>query len=132
MPTSALISIDSKPIRSHNFPKSFSIHGRLAAHLALTYSDIESGHKPWQDIWPSEEDFKTILPLNWSGNLQSLLPTAAQGKKISFLAFQSTETGVMMHRISKLTLINNRPASCSTEKIGKGLDRSSTFPTSEF
>jgi len=80
VPASALISIDSKPIRSRNFPKSFSIHGRLAAHLALTYSDAESSHKPWQDIWPSEEDFKTILPLNWPDNLQSLLPVAAQGK----------------------------------------------------
>ena len=80
MPASALISIDSKPIRSRNFPKSFSIHGRLAAHLALTHSDVESSHKPWQDIWPSEEDFKTILPLNWPDNLQSLLPAAAQGK----------------------------------------------------
>lgn len=78
VPVSALISIDSKPIRNRNFPKGFSIHGRLAAHLTLIHSDEESSHKPWQDIWPSEEDFKTILPFNWPDNLQSLLPVAAQ------------------------------------------------------
>ncbi|OCK79513.1 SET domain-containing protein [Lepidopterella palustris CBS 459.81] len=80
VPASALISIDSNPVKKHNFPKNLTIHGRLAAYLLLAYDDSHSRYRPWQDIWPSEEDFNKIMPLNWPQKLKDLLPAAAKGQ----------------------------------------------------
>ncbi|KAF2184825.1 SET domain-containing protein [Zopfia rhizophila CBS 207.26] len=59
-------------------PKNVSIHGRLAAYLALAYNDSSSEYKPWQDIWPSQDEFKSILPINWPKELQDVLPESAK------------------------------------------------------
>ncbi|KAF2709686.1 SET domain-containing protein [Pleomassaria siparia CBS 279.74] len=74
----ALITAASLAVRSHNFPPSSTIHGRLAGFLALNYADKNSGHRLWQDVWPSQEELKTILPIHWSGKVQHLLPHASK------------------------------------------------------
>jgi hypothetical protein len=46
----------------------------------MAYDDPDCGHRLWQDVWPTEEDFKSIMPLNWPEHLQELLPGPAEGE----------------------------------------------------
>jgi hypothetical protein len=75
----SLITVATPPIRALKFPAKITIHGRLAAYLALTYDTDSSPSKPWQDVWPTREDFDAILPIHWPKELQDLLPNAAHG-----------------------------------------------------
>jgi hypothetical protein len=74
----ALITAASPSLRSHKFPQNATVHGRLAAYLALHIND-ENDYRPWQDVWPSREEFDGILPILWSEKAQKLLPHAAKG-----------------------------------------------------
>ncbi|KAF2488857.1 SET domain-containing protein [Lophium mytilinum] len=78
VPAKTLISIDSAAVRKHKFPSNLSIHATLAAFLVREYEEKQSGHRLWQECWPSEEDFKSIMPLNWGEELQKLLPEPAK------------------------------------------------------
>ncbi|KAH6648781.1 SET domain-containing protein [Truncatella angustata] len=75
VPTSCLRSIDTVPtaVRS-KLPKDISVHGLLAADLALDTSDKYS---IWNAVCPRPEDF-TSMPLLWPVPLQSLLPGPAK------------------------------------------------------
>ncbi|KAI2634881.1 SET domain-containing protein [Hypomontagnella submonticulosa] len=75
VPTSCLRSIDTvrKPIIQH-LPKSISIHGLLAADLAL---DASSKYAVWNAVCPTPEDFITI-PLLWPPELRALLAPEAR------------------------------------------------------
>ncbi|KAI8959722.1 SET domain-containing protein [Daldinia sp. FL1419] len=75
VPTSCIRSIDTvrKPIIRH-LPKSISIHGLLAADLAL---DASSKYAIWNAVCPSPEDFAG-MPLVWPPGLRALLPPAAR------------------------------------------------------
>jgi hypothetical protein len=77
---SALITVAQPEIQALKFPEKISVHARLAAYLALNYSNKECAHHPWQTVWPTQEEFQEILPLNWSKQLQDLLPHAASSK----------------------------------------------------
>ncbi|KAI0384344.1 SET domain-containing protein [Hypomontagnella monticulosa] len=75
IPTCCLRSIDTvrKPIIRH-LPKSISIHGLLAADLAL---DASSKYSAWNAVYPTPEDFLSI-PLLWPSELCALLPLEAR------------------------------------------------------
>ncbi|OTA79529.1 hypothetical protein M434DRAFT_86976 [Hypoxylon sp. CO27-5] len=75
VPTSCLRSMDTvrKPIIRH-LPKSISVHGLLAADLAL---DASSKYAVWNAVCPSPEDFNG-MPLVWPKELRALLPLAAR------------------------------------------------------
>jgi hypothetical protein len=80
----SLVTVANDPIRYKKFPAQVTIHGRLATYLALKYqrndySDKDNASKPWQDVWPTREEFETILPIHWPQELQKLLPDAAKG-----------------------------------------------------
>ncbi|KAF9735393.1 hypothetical protein PMIN06_002621 [Paraphaeosphaeria minitans] len=73
----SLITVAQREIQALEFPTKTSIHARLAAYFALQHSKDGCQHRPWQDVWPSQDEFKDILPLHWSKQLQDLLPHAA-------------------------------------------------------
>ncbi|KAF1841368.1 SET domain-containing protein [Cucurbitaria berberidis CBS 394.84] len=75
----SLVHIALPSIKALKLPEHTTVHGRLAAALALWYSDSSSKneYKPWQDVWPSEADFKHTMPLYYPPQLQSLLSPAA-------------------------------------------------------
>lgn len=83
----SLITVAHPAVRSLKLPPRTSVHGRLAAYLALSYDDPSSKYRPWQDVWPQSSDFQTILPLYWPSHLQNLLPHGAHGKPLSQPAF---------------------------------------------
>lgn len=64
--------------RNLNLPENIPVHGRLAAALALWYSDPNhQEYKVWQDVWPTQSDFQSTMPLYYAKELQDLLPHAA-------------------------------------------------------
>lgn len=67
--------MDSVPntVRS-KLPKDISVHGLLAADLAL---DTTDKYSIWNAVCPAPEDF-TSMPLLWPAALQSLLPEPAR------------------------------------------------------
>ncbi|KAI0838166.1 SET domain-containing protein, partial [Hypoxylon sp. FL0890] len=75
VPTACLRSIDTarKPVIRH-LPKSVSVHGLLAADLAL---DSSSKYAVWNAVCPGPEDFNG-MPLVWPKQLRALLPLAAR------------------------------------------------------
>jgi hypothetical protein len=75
----SLISMASPSVRTYKFPANCTVHGRLAAFLALGYGDEEAEHRPWQDVWPSMREFEVGLPLHWDEKACGLLPHAAKG-----------------------------------------------------
>ncbi|KAF2741527.1 SET domain-containing protein [Polyplosphaeria fusca] len=74
----SLISVTSSSVRSHDFAANATVHGKLAAFLALEYANKSSRHHQWQEVWPTQAEFSTILPINWPKKLQNLLPHAAK------------------------------------------------------
>ncbi|KAI0883815.1 SET domain-containing protein [Annulohypoxylon maeteangense] len=75
VPTKCLRSVDTvrKSITRH-LPKAISIHGLLAADLAL---DASSKYAAWNAVCPKVEDFLT-MPIFWAEELRALLPRAAR------------------------------------------------------
>ncbi|KAF8470211.1 hypothetical protein BDZ91DRAFT_678491 [Kalaharituber pfeilii] len=50
-------------------------HALIAAGIATrAYKD----QQPWQDVWPTYENFKEFMPLLWESNRQDLLPPSTQ------------------------------------------------------
>jgi hypothetical protein len=75
VPTSSLRSINTVPIHFRSkLPKDISVHGLLAADLALDGTDKYSA---WNTVCPSPEDFAS-MPLLWPASLQSQLPGPAK------------------------------------------------------
>ncbi|KAI1772748.1 SET domain-containing protein [Hypoxylon cercidicola] len=75
VPTACLRSIDT--VRTsiiRHLPKAITIHGLLAADLAL---DSSRKYAAWNAVCPTPEDFNTI-PLVWPKDLQAYLPRAAR------------------------------------------------------
>ncbi|PVI06502.1 SET domain-containing protein [Periconia macrospinosa] len=72
-----LVTVAHNSIYKMKFPASITVHARLATYFSLLAADEKSPYKLWQDVWPTEEDFKSILPLYWSKELQKLLPPDA-------------------------------------------------------
>ncbi|KAI1460070.1 SET domain-containing protein [Annulohypoxylon moriforme] len=75
VPTVCLRSIDTvrKPIARH-LPKTITVHGLLAADLAL---DSSTKYAIWNAVCPTPEDLIS-MPLVWPKELRALLPKAAR------------------------------------------------------
>lgn len=74
----SLIHLALPAIKDLKLPANVTVHGRLAASLAIWYT----GQKPhdyqsWQDVWPKEQDFKFTMPIFYQERLQKFLPPAA-------------------------------------------------------
>lgn len=84
----SLVHIALPKVKTLKLPDHVTVHGRLAASLALWHSNPDlQDYKPWQDVWPTEADFKTVMPFFYAQKLQSLLPQAA----LSLLKNQQTK-----------------------------------------
>ncbi|OBT64498.1 hypothetical protein VE03_05343 [Pseudogymnoascus sp. 23342-1-I1] len=74
VPTSALRTPLTVP-KTISIPLGkITVHGLLAADLSLDKSEERSC---WRDVLPSQEDFKTSMPILWPPILHGLLPEAA-------------------------------------------------------
>lgn len=61
-----------------NLPDNITVHGKLAASLALWYSDpSHKDYQLWQDVWPTQQDFLSTMPIYYSKPASRLLPPAA-------------------------------------------------------
>lgn len=54
-----------------------TVHGLLAADLALNVSANTEKYAKWDAVMPSWDDIQQSMPLTWPTTLQNLLPTAA-------------------------------------------------------
>ncbi|KAF2856499.1 SET domain-containing protein [Plenodomus tracheiphilus IPT5] len=74
----SLIHVALPSIKEFKIPENVTVHGRLAASLALWYTDQKPhDYHLWQEVWPTQEDFKSTMPLYYCTELQTLLPHAA-------------------------------------------------------
>jgi hypothetical protein len=74
VPTTALRTILTVPKSISKAIGSITVHGLLAADLAL---DISSDRAPWRAVLPTANDFKGSIPLLWDPALHVLLPEAS-------------------------------------------------------
>lgn len=78
VPISALRTKDTVPTAIvASLPKDVTVHGLLAADLALNKTANETRYSKWQAVVPTIEDIQQSMPLTWPASLQSLLPAAA-------------------------------------------------------
>lgn len=79
MPISALRTKDTVPSTiSKALPKDSTIHGLLAADMALNHPQNTNEYAKWNAVVPSREDIQLSMPLTWPDALQSRLPTASK------------------------------------------------------
>lgn len=76
VPTALLRTINTVPRKSvrQKLPMDMSVHGLLAVDLALDKSDM---YAEWNAVCPSKSDIESSVPLAWSTDLQSHLPSPA-------------------------------------------------------
>ncbi|KAK6860019.1 SET domain-containing protein [Apiospora arundinis] len=75
VPAKCLRSIETVPKSlSRRLPRDISVHGLLAADLALDTTDT---YAAWNAVCPTPADFAS-MPLYWSPELQALLPGPAR------------------------------------------------------
>lgn len=78
VPISALRTKDTVPSAIvASLPKDVTIHGLLAADLALNKAANDTKYSKWQAVVPTVEDIQQSMPLTWPASLQSLLPAGA-------------------------------------------------------
>lgn len=78
VPISALRTKDTVPTTIvASLPKDVTVHGLLAADLALNKAANDSKYSKWQAVVPTVEDIQQSMPLTWPASLQGLLPAGA-------------------------------------------------------
>ncbi len=76
VPTTMLRTLDTVPKRiSRKLPKQLTVHGLLAADLALNRS---TKFDTWSAVTPTREDIWASLPLTWDPRLHEFLPRPAR------------------------------------------------------
>ncbi|KAK2075041.1 hypothetical protein P8C59_009200 [Phyllachora maydis] len=76
VPTSALRTLDTVPSAlARRLPKDLTVHGLLAADLAL---DQTAKYAVWNALSPTRASIWSTLPLTWPPALQAHLPEAGQ------------------------------------------------------
>lgn len=60
-----------------SLPKDVTVHGLLAADLALNKAANDTKYSKWQAVVPTVEEIQQSMPLTWPASLQSLLPAGA-------------------------------------------------------
>lgn len=79
MKNTSLVHVALPSVKALNLPDNVTVHGKLAASLALWYSDpAHDKYALWQAVWPTEEDFRSTMPIYYNKALRGLLPRAAQ------------------------------------------------------
>lgn len=74
----SLVHVALPSVRGFALPENATVHGKLAAALALWYSNPEhQEYQLWQDVWPTQTDFQSTMPLYYPKEFQSLLPPSA-------------------------------------------------------
>lgn len=79
VPISALITASSAPADVRRKLGRITVHGLLAATLALDAQRPDPSWQEWRAVWPTKEDFEDTIPLMWGSQLQELLPPGAKG-----------------------------------------------------
>lgn len=75
----SLVHVALPSVKAFKLPDNVTVHGKLAASLALWYSDpSHDEYALWQAVWPTEEDFRSTMPIYYNKELQALLPRAAE------------------------------------------------------
>ncbi|CAI9627228.1 unnamed protein product [Alternaria burnsii] len=75
----SLVHVALPSIHAFKLPENTTVHGKLAASLSLWYSGQEPhSYHLWQDVWPTQQDFKSTMPIHYPSSLQSLLPPACK------------------------------------------------------
>ncbi|KAF5023377.1 hypothetical protein F66182_4580 [Fusarium sp. NRRL 66182] len=75
VPTKALRTIDTVPKTITEALPGVSVHGILAAEIALDKSD---DFAVWKTVLPTREDLEAGMPMMWPSELQALLPKRAK------------------------------------------------------
>jgi hypothetical protein len=75
----SLVHVALPSIHAFKLPENATVHGKLAASLSLWYSGQEPhSYQLWQDVWPTQEDFRSTMPFHYPSSLQSFLPPASK------------------------------------------------------
>jgi hypothetical protein len=82
VPPSALITIASKIVKDIKLPATITVHGRIAAALALSQLQDGEAQSPWMKTWPSMKDFKSSMPLLWPEEDVDYLSDTAKGNDL--------------------------------------------------
>ncbi|KAK8074943.1 Ribosomal lysine N-methyltransferase s.t1.c11 [Apiospora hydei] len=116
VPARCLRSIETVPkALSRRLPRDISVHGLLAADLALDASDT---YAAWNAVCPTPADFAS-MPIHWPPALQELLPGPAR----VLLARQQAKIERDWAAASKLFLSPSTPsASYSSSPSSSALD----------
>lgn len=78
VPTACIRSPDTLPAAlAARLPDDMSVHGQLAADLALDGAGAASAYAPWNAVCPTPADLQT-MPVHWPPALQALLPGPAR------------------------------------------------------
>ncbi|KAJ4386740.1 hypothetical protein N0V93_009638 [Gnomoniopsis smithogilvyi] len=81
VPSSALRTKSTVPSAiSQNLPKDMTVHGLLAADIALNVAANTKKYAKWDAVVPSWDDIQQSMPLTWPTSLQNMLPTPAKNK----------------------------------------------------
>lgn len=78
VPAPVVVTAASAPADVSRAIGDITVHGLLAASLALDAQDDSSRWRQWRAMWPSKHDFRQSHPLLWDPKLQNLLPPAAK------------------------------------------------------
>lgn len=78
VPSSALRTSATVPSAiTNHLPKDMSVHGLLAADVALNLAANSTKYAQWDAVVPSWYDIQQSMPLTWGSPLQQCLPPAA-------------------------------------------------------
>ncbi|KAJ4018066.1 hypothetical protein NW752_001977 [Fusarium irregulare] len=140
VPTRALRTIDTVPKHIKEALHGVSVHGVLAAEIALDDSD---DFAVWRTVLPTREDLEGGMPMMWPSELQALLPKRAR----DLLDNQNTtfrrECEIVLKAFPKLTrdeylycwvLVNTRTFFNSSPKMKSypHADRLVCMPTADL
>ncbi|SPO06201.1 uncharacterized protein DNG_08890 [Cephalotrichum gorgonifer] len=120
-----------------------SIHGLLAASLALENARNDAGSAPWRSVFPTPQDL-SCMPLLWPASLQRLLPrpardlVAKQAAKVDSDWKAASQLGVERDEyVYRWLLVNTRsfyhaPAGGRTAGCAPGEDKMALVPVADL
>lgn len=100
VPTRALRTIDTVPKRISEVLQGVSVHGILAAEIAL---DDSEDYGIWKTVLPTREDLEGGMPMMWPSQLQSLLPQRARDILNNQTTTFRRECDIVLRSFPKLT-----------------------------
>ncbi|KAM0209807.1 hypothetical protein ACHAQI_006271 [Fusarium lateritium] len=140
VPTKALRTIDTVPKHITEPLHGVSVHGVLAAEIAL---DVSDDFAIWRTVLPTRDDLEGGMPMMWPSELQALLPKRAKDLLDNQTTIFRRECEIVLKAFPKLTrdeylyawvLVNTRTFYNSMPKM-KGYahaDRLVCMPTADL